>query len=487
MVLVLFLAGVLLLPHALIRFVFPSSIWWPELLVIVSLLGFALAVFGIGLNIDSFDAQAPKQDSWMARLRARASSQQWIQTGVVLPVLAAAFVFAMWHVPSVLGMKTEHLSDRILRPIFGIGGQSHGWTAFFPFSYLAPENNSGQQIAENAGLITLVLLGTLLAVSFVGRYDRCFYDGEPGKTRPRQGVAWLTILGTAAAASLVGGILTMLFSRLWVLPDNSANLAVTQHLIAAFVFGPPILLGVFGLTLVLQIGLLGRNLPDERREWWSRFGAWGMIYGLGWMVLTGISLYGPTLLEWVANRGRGWIAGGGLAWIGTTILGVFNARSAETSAKTERVGGKGRWMNLVATAAPYVFILGLLLAISYGIHHAIHSPVTETTQVSAASWEDVRRMLDVSQSPWLPWISTLACLGMAGLLGWRIDVNEFSMHHFYKNRLVRCYLGASRIKERKVNPFTGFDPAMRSGWRTLRVDKDPTVPEELAYAALIPS
>src|SRR5581483_7037403 len=43
------------------------------------------------------------------------------------------------------------------------------------------------------------------------------------------------------------------------------------------------------------------------------------------------------------------------------------------------------------------------------------------------------------------------------LLSWRVDVNDFSLHHFYRNRLVRCYLGASN-PEREPEPFTGFDP-----------------------------
>lgn len=52
------------------------------------------------------------------------------------------------------------------------------------------------------------------------------------------------------------------------------------------------------------------------------------------------------------------------------------------------------------------------------------------------------------------------------LFGWRIDINLFSLHNFYRNRLSRCYLGASRHCAnveperdcRKPNPFTGFDP-----------------------------
>ncbi len=55
----------------------------------------------------------------------------------------------------------------------------------------------------------------------------------------------------------------------------------------------------------------------------------------------------------------------------------------------------------------------------------------------------------------------------------QIDLNAFSLHGLYRNRLVRAYLGASRDKnytggERKPNPFTGFDKkdniAMNALW-----------------------
>jgi len=39
----------------------------------------------------------------------------------------------------------------------------------------------------------------------------------------------------------------------------------------------------------------------------------------------------------------------------------------------------------------------------------------------------------------------------------KLDVNLFSMHHFYHNRLARCYLGASNQQNRKPSSFTGFD------------------------------
>lgn len=51
----------------------------------------------------------------------------------------------------------------------------------------------------------------------------------------------------------------------------------------------------------------------------------------------------------------------------------------------------------------------------------------------------------------------LALAGFALVLSWRVDINEFSMNLLYRNRLVRCYLGASR-DTRQPNAFTGFDP-----------------------------
>jgi hypothetical protein len=54
----------------------------------------------------------------------------------------------------------------------------------------------------------------------------------------------------------------------------------------------------------------------------------------------------------------------------------------------------------------------------------------------------------------------------AYLLGWRFDINLFSYHQFYRNRLVRCFLGATKYArgnekpelQRHPNEFTDLDP-----------------------------
>jgi hypothetical protein len=47
--------------------------------------------------------------------------------------------------------------------------------------------------------------------------------------------------------------------------------------------------------------------------------------------------------------------------------------------------------------------------------------------------------------------------GLSLWFGWRINVNRFSLHAVYRNRLVRAFLGSAR-PERTPDLFTGFDP-----------------------------
>jgi hypothetical protein len=70
----------------------------------------------------------------------------------------------------------------------------------------------------------------------------------------------------------------------------------------------------------------------------------------------------------------------------------------------------------------------------------------------AAHWGNLYEILNINLVAYAA-IVALACL----LLAWRVDLNDFSMNLFYRNRLVRCYLGASH-RSRKPNPFSGFDP-----------------------------
>ena len=60
---------------------------------------------------------------------------------------------------------------------------------------------------------------------------------------------------------------------------------------------------------------------------------------------------------------------------------------------------------------------------------------------------------------------TFGCFAVGLIFSSRVDINAFSMHHFYKNRLVRCYLGRLARRSARRTGSPGSIPTTTSGWR----------------------
>jgi len=377
---------------------------WLRLLSLATL---ACAMIFIALNLWRIEANGAA-----ARLPYYAR-QSGIQVLIVLPVLAATYLFSLAL-----------------------------WQYVEPFSTPPP-------LAEFAAVWwppVALFAALLLLVGFCGVFRRSV------KTGRTPAAAGLVLLASAVPAAS-GGLMLWVLAALFVHAKS-----LYGGLWHALAWGPPAMIAVFSLTAILHLGLIGINFPDSGREWWSRLGAWLCIYMLGWAGLVTVVIYGPLVLALSVRA----IAGLSITWIATTAAGLLAGRSSGPREKNGHAV-----LRILARVAPYVFIAGLLLAISAGLQVAL--PLREDT----FAWHTEVRLF---QSPALPmadiimkhfqildatgWLSVWIALGVlaaiAALLSWRVDINEFSMHHFYRNRLVRCYLGASHV--RKPQTFTGFDP-----------------------------
>ncbi|MEO8256694.1 MAG: hypothetical protein ABI868_05035 [Acidobacteriota bacterium] len=216
----------------------------------------------------------------------------------------------------------------------------------------------------------------------------------------------------------------------------------------AFVWGPPLVAMAFVLAIVVLLGMLGRDSTDGVREWWSRLGAWLAIYAAAWMVIVVSAVYGPKWMRWAASAvtDAPWKALTGLTgWAATVAGGLMAGNSPSTGGGAEGVGAKAK--DLLARIAPFVFIAGVLLAVAFVLHVIIN--LNGGTDWWVQSGEPLVAV---------PLVMLAATLAATILLAARVDLNEFSLNAFYRNRLVRCYLGATR-DEAARNPqnFTGFD------------------------------
>lgn len=229
----------------------------------------------------------------------------------------------------------------------------------------------------------------------------------------------------------------------------------------------PILLGIFLLSAFLFNGLISFWTTDEDREWWSRSDAWVLLTILGWAAFSAIMIFGPFAIGW----GQAYIAtAGGLSGIVTLLLG----RSADTTASKKQSEGSGMSSTVkeyaLKLAAPIfaIFLLALIVLLSTVLINVIadsalgnrltsiqidplHPPITDFydyfDNVYTVQWGPLTLVISF----------TVLLLLISLLMAFFININRYSLHAMYRNRLIRAYLGASSpVPNPERNHFTGF-------------------------------
>lgn len=272
----------------------------------------------------------------------------------------------------------------------------------------------------------------------------------------------LFLIGVCTVLCIV--LLHASFAGIVVLMNSFNARAGAWH---AFIWGPPLVLSAFASTVTLMIGILGRASLEGMREWWSRLAAWLWIYAIGWNVVAMSAIYGPTFVPWLANL-ESWEKFVPLTgWVGTTVAGLLAANSGATKGdnkiRSREASVTSVGLEVVAKVAPAVFIVGLLLGVATVVNFVLvkvgGGTLASAAELAACQPHDCWRAFMATTAkpdPLVVWMALGAVLLLLLVLGWRIDVNEFSLQAFYRSRLVRCYLGASRTG-RSPQEFTQFD------------------------------
>jgi hypothetical protein len=265
-----------------------------------------------------------------------------------------------------------------------------------------------------------------------------------------------------AASGLLGGV--MLYYDALLFPAGDPLLLAT--------FGPPLFLLNFLGAATIYVAAVSRTRYsfDEDLEWWARTGGWTLLFAAAWAVSFAVVIYGPMA---VLQAPKWYAAGAGTVVAAT--LGVLRAlrnaltRGATSDKKTNLLNLALSWL---APACFIVIVCALSLVASFIVHDWLADAHLNVWNLSTfiAGMAAKRQLMAASevltvhtqsfQSPVLfnlfVFLTALVALGF--FFSWIVDINVFSMHSMYRNRLTRAYLGASR-ERRRPNPFTGFDPA----------------------------
>lgn len=281
-------------------------------------------------------------------------------------------------------------------------------------------------------------------------------------------------------------------------------------------FAVPAFLFVFLLGATLYIGVTSKSMGiDDEDQWWARLSAWILIVILGWISVTSSVVFGPLVLlkapQWLAPLG-------GISGVLAAIIG----KSAWTAGDRKPSNGDGGILNTVIgkalTLLALVFIVFLLAVLSLSTNRFAAYSLARYSQIyselqrflpspsdtfegylkcifSEAPGKDFYEQTTIDHMNLLHMtsfrvIAILALLlGLVGLgISLFINLNIFSLHASYRNRLIRVFLGASRPgHQRKPNPFTGFDPADNISMHELRpgLFNEEDFPRALALASVL--
>lgn len=381
------------------------------------------AVFYIALSISSMPNPASHQ--WR-----RGQSQQSILFLVVLPLMVSAFAssVAIWHYRQQFADIWNRIPPTTAHPVLT-------WV-------VAP------------------------GVAYFGAWGAGWFCAQfRNRRRNPNGIdkwqSWREAFGHffCAVVALAVGVVMLTWSvstlNHWTLATATLDGPARGMLLVSY--GMPFILTIFGLSMILAVGMIGRMYHDKSREWWSRQGGWTSICTLAWFAVTAVALYSAPIMGYLYANLHGWIqALIGSAWLGTTLAGLKLGQSSATGKR-----GARPYLEWIAALAPLLFSVGALFIISTVVYFMMTRSVVATGWGGPGymAWSDAfnnyfatAELITAKRAA-----IVMGCLLVVGLaLARRVDVNKFSLSMMYRNRLVRAYLGASNA-ERNPNPFTGFD------------------------------
>ena len=269
------------------------------------------------------------------------------------------------------------------------------------------------------------------------------------------------------AAACLGG---------WLLYEIK-DLAILDPIHHAFLyaaFGEFAYLMVFllaGAVLHALFSAAAKN--DNDLEWTARAAGWVLIVGFTWLVVALLVIFGPSVLSSASIALRsGTLSLGGIAGLLAALIGSSSLTPASRDTAVRSGGTLARPIvrKILVPLCTGIFILSLIVMLAYATGWVILQADFFPDDRAITQWDthaNILREIHAWRNDFVPHWKSLAGLvlifsGVSGLAGLAVNINKFSLHGAYRNRLIRAYLGASRTgreSSASFSPFSGFDPA----------------------------
>jgi hypothetical protein len=331
-------------------------------------------------------------------------------------------------------------------------------TLFLLFALVSQKAGHGVPLRALALSIPPILH---FGLQYFGGFPQCYHARRtsPFPLAPFLHTLWMSLVCGWFLSALLYGVYFL--TNMW---DPGTVLGANETI----AWAPPLLLVAVMASVSLQMGLMGKDFPDATREWLTRAGAFLVSIMAAWAVVFAVAVFSPYWVGTLWLNHLATLASGAGAWIVTTIGGVLAGKSGNTGdqEKSAKTSTTTKALDLLARYGPFVAIAGILVTVAFAAHVLLYLPYLQAKPAGVDFLSDFVKSYwrVMTFSDWNTGLWSLLLAGVAAIivavLSWRVNINEFSLHYFYKNRLVRCYLGASNAAhgKRRADAFTGFDP-----------------------------
>ena len=253
---------------------------------------------------------------------------------------------------------------------------------------------------------------------------------------------------TVVAGALVGFVTGFLIG--WIMTALAHRGAFELSLEGYLTIAPPAFLAAVAVGEILFVGAVSRFSTDFDREWWARAGAASTILCIAWVAVCAIAFFGPDLVDYAIEHPIGIPS----YWI-TVAMGGVVARfllSQETpAARDGQPRPRLRMAERAIDFAAAVALAAVLVGIAW---------LTRQTLVDLSSFMGIIGWRAAAQDLLYSTVDVFVLALVLGLVlvlaGLCVDVNRFSLHGMYRDRLIRTFLGASRARYR--DPAHPADP-----------------------------
>jgi hypothetical protein len=403
-----------------------------------------------------------------------------VALGIFFTILAQAFTTRYRPARRAPGETIEERSF-VLRDAFLAVLAAIAVTIFFVSHYFSSQLDAkcsgftAMQWWDLSAKFTLpgivAVAGLLIyAVGWIAGYVYALAAGSPSTTNQ-----WVKDFFSWAASGLVYGAIVGFGAYLYLLlapysnpkvPSQCALSADYPHLLLPIVFGVPWVLMAQLTAEIVFAGLRSNeDNADADREWLGRAAGWLAAFAVAWALTAFLVFAGGLYVEDALAVGHdALVKAGGAAGIVSGILTALLGSSSRTPAKSSSKG-QGSITAIacnvgLAVAGP-IFVAVLIIALSVALDELLLGDslvkILQGGKIAAACSADQCGETAVLGSTFL-WLGFgwLILAAVELLASHFVNINRFSLHALYRNRLIRCYLGASN-ETRDPDLFSGFD------------------------------